>query len=386
MRVGIDASNVGGGGGITHLKELLEHIDNVSKFYGIEEIIIFSSEKILEELPVSKILKKVTFDELNKSIFTRLRFQVSGFDEEITKRCDILFSVTGDYIGKFKPMVGMSRNMLLYEREIWREIKQPKEILRFWLNFKKQERCFKNAEGIIFISTFAQEYANKALPIAEKKQIKIPHGLSHRFTGIVKIQKHISEYTLENPFNFLYVSTVHVYKNQWRVVKAIGNLRKKGYPVTLTLIGSVIFKPAGDLLEKTIEEVDLSGEFIKNIGHVSYNNIEQYYKDAAGIIFASNCENMPNILMESMASGVPIICSNKEPMPEFLKNGGHYFDPKSIDSLESAILEFLSQPEKRQKMAERNLQEVKNYTWKKTADETFKFIYQIYNRKPYVKK
>ena len=37
-------------------------------------------------------------------------------------------------------------------------------------------------------------------------------------------------------------------------------------------------------------------------------------------IFASTCENMPNILIEGMSSGLPILCSNYLPMPEFLKD------------------------------------------------------------------
>ena len=381
MRLGIDASNVGGGGGITHLKELLGQIDNVENLYGIEEIFVFSSVKVLRQLPAHKKLTKVTFRYFNSGLLNRVTFQLTRYDREIRERCDILLSITGDYIGDFKPLIGMSRNMLLYERDIWREIKQPKEVTRFWLNFKKQERCFKNADGIIFISKFAKKYANDVLDISDDtEQTKIPHGISPRFDGTVKEQRHIKNYNKSNPFNFLYVSTVHVYKNQWRVVKAIARLRKKGYPVTLTLVGGVIFEPEGVLLEKTIQEVDPKAEFINYKGHISYDKIDQYYKKSLGIIFASNCENMPNTLMESMASGVPILCSNKEPMPEFLKDGGFYFNPKSIDSIEKTLIEFLSNPDKRDKMAKKNLIEIKNYNWEDTARETFDFVSKIYRK------
>src|SRR5690554_1901507 len=87
---------------------------------------------------------------------------------------------------------------------------------------------------------------------------------------------------------------------------------------------------------------------------------------------------MPNILMESMASGVPIICSNKEPMPEFLKENGFYFNPKDALSLENAIIDFLSKPKERDQMANNNLKEIKNYTWEKTAKETVSFLSEVY--------
>ena len=64
----------------------------------------------------------------------------------------------------------MSRNMLLYERDIWIDIKSPIEILRFWLNFKKQEKCFKSSKGIIFISKYAKDYISNQLHLENKNK------------------------------------------------------------------------------------------------------------------------------------------------------------------------------------------------------------------------
>ena len=140
MRIGFDASNIGGGGGITHLKEILAHLP-LQK--GIEKVFVFASQKVLKQLPEDNVIQKITFSAFNKGLFHRVWFQLLGYDKNIKQHCDILFSITGDYLGNFKPVVGMSQNMLLYESDIWKEIKQPKEILRFWLNYQKQKRCFR---------------------------------------------------------------------------------------------------------------------------------------------------------------------------------------------------------------------------------------------------
>lgn len=378
MRIGIDASNIGGGGGITHLREILENFDEVYFADRISKIIIFSSQAILDELPNSVGFEKVTFPALNKGLLSRIKFQLSGYDKEIEKRCDMLFSITGDYIGNFKPVVAMSRNMLLYERDIWREIKQPKEIIRFWLNFRKQKRCFKNASGIIFISNYAKNYIPKQLELSNKPTKVIHHGLSSKFEGVTKEQKIISEYSLHKPFRFIYVSTIHVYKHHWNVVKAIGALRSLGYPVELSLVGGVIFEPAGEKLRVTIELEDPNHTFIHNKGHVNYIEIEKEYQRADGIIFASTCENMPNILMESMASGKAIACSDKQPMPEFLKENGFYFNAKDSDSIFKTLIEFLENPQKRQQYIRNNNEEIKKYSWEKTSMETFLYILNTY--------
>jgi glycosyltransferase involved in cell wall biosynthesis len=382
MRIGIDATNVGGGGGVTHLKEILNSLSEIQLSVDIEKITVFSSQNVLNQLPDFELLDKLTHKQLNKNIFHRIYFQLFLYDKEIYKSCDILFSITGDYIGGFKPIVSMSQNMLLYERDIWKEIKEFKEILRFWLIFKKQQKSFKNASGIIFISNYAFSYIGKILDLKNKSHTIINHGIANRFLKGIREQKNIAEYTFSNPFKFIYVSTVHVYKNQWNVVEAISQLRKLGYPVELNLVGSVIFAPAGKKLESAIKKVDKDNEFIHNYGHISYENIDDIYNLSDGVIFASTCENMPNILIESMGSGLAIACSDKEPMPEFLKENGFYFDAHNVDAIVSTLRSFLDNPDKRQTNASNAFLEANKYSWDKTSKKTFEFIintFQNYN-------
>jgi glycosyltransferase involved in cell wall biosynthesis len=380
MNIGIDATNLGEGGGITHLKEILLNFNTKRYKNKIDTIVIFSSYKVLDLLPDYDFIDKVSFPNLNRNLLYRVWFQLTQFDAEIEKRCDILFSITGDYIGNFKYLVGMSQNMLLYERDIWKEIKQPKEIIRFWLNYKKQKKCFKKSKGIIFISKYAKNYISNILDLDLKLKTIIHHGISSRFLGGIKEQRIINSYTFENPFKILYVSTVHVYKHHPEVIKAVSLIREKGIPIELNLVGSVIFSPAGKKMFDIIKDVDPKGEFIHYHGNVSYKVIEGFYLNTNAIIYASTCENMPNILIESMASGAPIVSSDKEPMPEFLKDGGFYFDAKSISSIKETIEMMFSNTEERLVMCKKNIEEVKKYSWKETSIQTFDFIINVYNK------
>lgn len=377
MKLGIDASNIGIGGGITHLKELLTHLILENSF---EIINVYASQNVLNQIQDSIKIKKISFPEFNKSLYHRVRFQIWGYDKHIKRNCDILFSITGDYLGNFKPVVGMSRNMLLYERDIWKKIHQPLELIRFWINFRKQKRCFKNATGIIFISRYAKNYVSKVLNLKEKEISVIYHGISPRFHEDVKIQISIDQYSYKNPFKLIYVSTVHVYKNQWNVVEAVYHLRQKGYPLELNLVGGVIYSPAGKKLQQVIKEYDPKNEFVHYHGHIPYDEIDKLYKNSDGIIYASTCENMPNILIESMASGISIACSNKQPMPEFLKENGFYFDANDVESIVNSIEEMLLKPEVREAMAKRNVEVAKKYSWEETAIQTYQFIQKIYNQ------
>ena len=84
--------------------------------------------------------------------------------------------------------------------------------------------------------------------LKNKTSTIIHHGISNK-----SAIKNLKTYSEKAPFRFLYISTVHVYKNQWNVVEAVSKLRIKGYPVQLTLIGDIIYKPSGNLLNNTIE-------------------------------------------------------------------------------------------------------------------------------------
>ena len=371
ISIGIDATSIVDGGGLTHLKELVE---NYLKQETNHHLIVYASKNVLKQLLNHPRLSKHNFSFLNKSRIHRIFFQIFLFDKYLKSECDIFFSITGDYIGNFRPFVAMSQNMLLYEREFWKKIKSFKERIKFYLNFKRQSICFKNAGGIIFLSEYAKNYISIQLNITNKDTKIIHHGISSNFITNKIIIKPLEEYSFTKPFKFLYVSTVHVYKNQWTVVEAISKLREKGYPVDLTLIGKIIYKPSGEKLKKTITKLDPNSEFIRHIGNLPHIEMAKQYFNHDGIIFASSCENMPNILLESMASGKPIACSDKNPMPEFLKDGGYYFNSKSSDSIFYTLEKLLLSLNDFTQINKINLSEIEKYSWIKTSKKTIDFI------------
>ena len=58
MIIGIEASNIGSGGGITHLRELLASVQ--PKKYGIKKVEVWSRQRVLEQLPGKTMVNKKT--------------------------------------------------------------------------------------------------------------------------------------------------------------------------------------------------------------------------------------------------------------------------------------------------------------------------------------
>jgi glycosyltransferase involved in cell wall biosynthesis len=155
--------------------------------------------------------------------------------------------------------------------------------------------------------------------VLQAKTSIIPHGLNPRFNQTPKVQRARSDYDEVNPYRVLYVSIIDQYKHQWFVVEAVATLRDEGFPIVLDLVGPA-YPAALKRLNQTINCVDAERRWVHYHGAIPFNELHLCYSQADLGLFASSCENMPNILLETMASGLPIACSNRGPMPEVLGN------------------------------------------------------------------
>lgn len=379
MILGIDASTSGSGGAKRHLIELVNNF--VPGQNGFSIIRIWGVNQLLDQLPESEAVQKISHPYLNKGFFYRTIWQIFYRDAAFRDKFDILFSPFGTYTGTIKPYVSMSRNMLIFDKNERRRFGFSLMRLKFKLLFLVQKRSFKRSQGVIFLSNHARDTVKKSISLSNITTRIIHHGVSPEFREVPKKQKPISAYTFEKPFKFLYVSTVWRYKHPWNVVKAIANLRKKGYPVSFDFVGSSEQKSAGKELTNIIQECDPGCEFVRWHKKVDLNEVFAHYRLADTFIFASTCENMPNILIEAMSAGLPIVCSSYAPMPEFLKEGGVYMDPTNVVDIELALEKVILDKSLRERISEISYAESKQYDWAECAEQTFQFFNTIVKEK-----
>ena len=141
----------------------------------------------------------------------------------------------------------------------------------------------------------------------------------------------------------------------------------------MELIGPA-YGPSLKKLEGTINELDPDKKFIHYRGPIDYNELHLKYQEVDVNVFASSCENMPNILLEGMASGLPIACSERGPMREILKDGGVFFDPEDPESICSSLMELVRSDSLRKAKASLSYSYSKQYSWKRCAEETFAYL------------
>ena len=370
--VGIDATNLRGGGGLTHLVELLRALQPTQS--KIDRIVVWGGISSLNAMENKPWLVKINPTTLNKNLLFRTFWQRYCLSKAArSEGCSVLFVPGGSFAGDFQPVVTMSQNLLPFEMVELKRYGFTMFTLKLLLLRLTQSYSFRKADGVIFLTKYARRVVLNVSGKLRGKTKIIPHGLNSRFNTRPKQQKNIIEYDFSNPYRILYVSIIDQYKHQWNVVEAVADLRHKGFPIALDLVGPA-YQPALKRLNATIDAVDINRDWVNYHGAVPFDQLHHHYVKADLGVFASSCENMPNILLETMASGLPIASSKMGPMPEMLGSAGLYFNPEQPNDIARALRELINSPELRTQLAQASYSRAQEYSWQRCANETFEFL------------
>lgn len=377
MHLAIDAVNIRQGGGVTHLIQMLEAANPLQ--FGFSKVTIFTSAATAQLLPSYPWLEKKVESWMDCRLIIRalfLQWKIPTYLKQL--KCDALFSPGGTLpIFSDIVMITMSQNMLPFNPDAANTFGKFSFMrLKMFLLRYLQSAAFKRAAGVIFLSKHARDQIEKSLQNSKTLTTIIPHGIEARFFCQPRSQHPISAYSSEKPFRLLYVSIFMPYKHQIELALAIKVLRVEGVPIEIQFVGP----PWGWYSKKfhsLLRELDPKQDFLKYMGSISFKELHKFYRPFDAFIFASSCENLPNILIEAMAAGLPVLSSNLGPMPEILGDSGIYFDPRNVSSIVNAIRNFINDDALRFRLSMGSYEKAQAYSWEKNAQETFGFLEQV---------
>jgi glycosyltransferase involved in cell wall biosynthesis len=376
LHLGIDATNIRLGGGITHLSHLLQACDPTAA--GISRVTVWASQSTAAGLPERSWLVKISSPWMDASLPRRMLGQ--QFQLPIALKaagCDVLFSPGGTLPAwSSMPKVAMSQNMLPFEPAEaacfgrWSLMRLKMCLLRY-----SQGRSFRRADGIIFLTQYAETAVSAALGGISCFIALIPHGIEPRFLQPPRPQRQLATCSVDKPFRVLYVSILMPYKHQMEVAHAASQLRAKGVPIEMRFIGAS-WGDYGRQFRTLLDRLDPKREFLLWSGAEPFESLHKFYQRADAFIFASSCENLPNILIEAMAAGLPIASSNRGPMREVLGDAGVYFDPEVPCNIADALDRLAEDDSLRSHLAQLAWRKAQAYSWERCARDTFEFIAQ----------
>jgi len=246
---------------------------------------------------------------------------------------------------------------------------------RLWHRFTRARELAQNAQTIIVPSKSAANDIQKFFEVNEKYIQVIPHGLDPKFSPKPEAQDHgiKSQYRLPKKFA-LFVGTLEPRKNLRAVIEAIITYRQKTKDdLHLILVGKTT-SYSQKLLKKLTPEQKL---FIHELGYIKNQDRPALYRLAKVTLFPSLYEGFGLPIIESMASGTPVITSNTSSMPEVGGRAAICVNPYNSNDITMALQELLSSEELQKQKIAAGLEQTKNFSWQKTAKETLKVFQSI---------
>lgn len=371
MIIGMDASNITDGGGLNHLVNILNNF-NKNKFKDIE-IIVWCKKDVIKLINKHNKINILTNKYLNSSNFYRLIWQKFFFKKEAIKlNCSISFVLGGSTLSNFNPLITINQNLLPFFDD---EVKKYFPNF-FYFKFKilkyLQIATFRKATGIIFLTNFSYKYMKNLNSFKINNYSIIPHGISPIFSNPNRLIKDFQNKEKNKKIKILYVSSIEYYKNHLALFKVIKRLKEKNYSVTLDVVGS-----GNQILMNSLKnfvKLNQANEYIIFHDKLSLDEINYFYRKSDIFVFPSSCESFGQILLESMSSKLPILCSNKSGLEETCKNGAIYFNPENINEFFDKLELLINNLEIRKSISDNAFKISEEFNWKACSDLTFNFI------------
>lgn len=119
------------------------------------------------------------------------------------------------------------------------------------------------------------------------------------------------------------------------------------------------------------------GDAVRFLGPVNERDLPALYSAATLFVFPSLYEGFGLPVLEAMACGTPVACSNTPSLTEVAARAALLFDPRSVSEIRDAIVELVEDGPQRAKRTEQGLARASLYSWQATADATLRCYRQM---------
>ncbi len=206
-----------------------------------------------------------------------------------------------------------------------------------------------HARFVATCTEYNRNYLTRLSGTAATAIFRIYHGID-----VSLFSSHNTGALPSPPYRILTVSRITAKKGLPTVFKALEMLRDRGIPFHHTLIGDGELR---DSIKKLVRDLGLE-DLTRWMGTQPHDEVIRHYQQAD--LFVLGCEiaangdrdGIPNVCIESMAMGVPVVATRVSAIPELIENGktGLLVDPGNPEALADAMIKALTDTDLRQEM------------------------------------
>jgi len=157
-------------------------------------------------------------------------------------------------------------------------------------------------------------------------------------------------------------------KNLERLLQAYAQVRAtSGVDVPLVIGGKLDYG-----FQEVLRRSKLVGETsgVRVVGLIPDVALPAFYGAAACLVYPSLFEGFGLPVLEAMACGTPVIASSRSALPELVGDAGLLVDPVNVQALAQAMARVLTDPDLRQELGRRGMEQSRRFSWSETARRT----------------
>ncbi len=245
--------------------------------------------------------------------------------------------------------------------------------LRYTLRFRLSLNLLKRASAVVAISTYTRDDVRRTGLYRDDQVHTITCGtrlgsaaeaIGHELMDSALAGLLARGLRRDEPF-LLYVGGFLPHKNLPLLLGAFSEVKSK-IPHRLVLVGAM-HPFIEDPLMHQVRQLGLQDRVLV-LTDVSTEQLVFLYRRCELFVFPSNYEGFGMPVLEAMACGAPVLCSNSSSLPEVGGDAVRYFAPDARAELVTGIMELLTDVSARARLSALGRARAQQFTWRRTAD------------------
>lgn len=250
-----------------------------------------------------------------------------------------------------------------------------KPLKRLYLRLMTR-RSVRQAGVVIAVSESTRQDVIRLLGVSPGKVRTVLNGVESAYRPLEPASREDfrQRVGLVDPF-ILYVGTLEPRKNIPVLLQAFHQLKQRGdVPHKLVLIGAKgwLYQPIFEALESLALQ-----DQVLFPGFVPPHELVAWYSAAEIFVYPSLYEGFGLPVLEAMACGTPVVCSDRSSLPEVAGDAALQVDPTHPEALAEALRSLIHDPALRRHLAARGIARAQYLTWDRSAHETVRAYSQI---------
>jgi len=233
-------------------------------------------------------------------------------------------------------------------------------VLKTWktpLYYAIDRWCLKRCEQVICVSTDLH---------ADCLELGVPESNLHLIDNAIDLEQYDRKLTTaeakqklnwpDERWHLGAVGRLAPEKGFDYLIRAVAALSDAGVDVGLSILGD---GPQKQELETLVSDLNLS-ERVRLVGHVT--NPKPYYEAMDTYVLSSLREGLPNVLLEAMAFGVPIVATAVAGIPRLIDglNNGLLVTPCDPNSIATAVQKLMGDQDQKIRMGKAGRSTIEN--------------------------